>query len=223
MNRTNNCGELTKSNLGQTVKLSGWVNKIREKGFIIWVDLRDRYGITQLVFDKERSNDDIFTTASKLGREFVIEVEGSVIERKSINENIDTGEIEILVTNINILNKSLTPPFTIENESDGGEELRMKYRYLDIRREPIKENLIFRHSLSLDVRNYLSENNFVDVETPCLIKSTPEGARDFIVPSRLNPDHYYALPQSPQIFKQLLMIGCIDKYYQICLLNQPKL
>ena len=215
MNRTNNCGELTKSNLGQTVKLSGWVNKIREKGFIIWVDLRDRYGITQLVFDKERSNDEIFTTASQLGREFVIEVEGSVIERKSINENIDTGEIEILVTSIIILNKSLTPPFTIENESDGGEELRMKYRYLDIRREPIKENLIFRHSLSLEVRNYLSENNFIDVETPCLIKSTPEGARDFIVPSRLNPDHYYALPQSPQIFKQLLMIGGIDKYYQI--------
>ena len=215
MNRTNNCGELTKSNLGQTVKLSGWVNKIREKGFIIWVDLRDRYGITQLVFDKERSNDEIFTTASQLGREFVIEVEGSVIERKSINENIDTGEIEILVTSINVLNKSLTPPFTIENESDGGEELRMKYRYLDIRREPIKENLIFRHSLSLEVRNYLSENNFIDVETPCLIKSTPEGARDFIVPSRLNPDHYYALPQSPQIFKQLLMIGGIDKYYQI--------
>ena len=215
MNRTNNCGELTKSNLGQTVKLSGWVNKIREKGFIIWVDLRDRYGITQLVFDKERANDEIFTTASKLGREFVIEVEGSVIERKSINENIDTGEIEILVTSINILNKSLTPPFTIENESDGGEELRMKYRYLDIRREPIKENLIFRHSLSLEVRNYLSENNFIDVETPCLIKSTPEGARDFIVPSRLNPNHYYALPQSPQIFKQLLMIGGIDKYYQI--------
>ena len=215
MNRTNNCGELTKSNLGQTVKLSGWVNKIREKGFIIWVDLRDRYGITQLVFDKERSNDEIFTTASQLGREFVIEVEGSVIERKSINENIDTGEIEILVTSIIILNKSLTPPFTIENESDGGEELRMKYRYLDIRREPIKENLIFRHSLSLEVRNYLSENSFIDVETPCLIKSTPEGARDFIVPSRLNPDHYYALPQSPQIFKQLLMIGGIDKYYQI--------
>ena len=215
MNRTNNCGELTKSNLGEKVKLSGWVNKIREKGFIIWVDLRDRYGITQLVFDKERSNDEIFTTASQLGREFVIEVEGSVIERKSINENIDTGEIEILVTSINILNKSLTPPFTIENESDGGEELRMKYRYLDIRREPIKENLIFRHSLSLEIRNYLSENNFIDVETPCLIKSTPEGARDFIVPSRLNPNHYYALPQSPQIFKQLLMIGGIDKYYQI--------
>ena len=215
MNRTNNCGELSKANLSQTVRLSGWVNKIREKGFIIWIDLRDRYGITQLVFDKDRSSEEIFSNASKLGREFVIEIEGTVIERKSINEKIKTGEIEILVSSLNILNKSLTPPFTIENESDGGEELRMKYRYLDIRREPVKENLIFRHKLSLEVRNYLSENSFIDVETPYLIKSTPEGARDFIVPSRLNPDHYYALPQSPQIFKQLLMIGGIDKYYQI--------
>lgn len=215
MNRTNNCGELSKANLSQTVKLSGWVNKIREKGFIIWIDLRDRYGITQLVFDKDRSSEEIFSNASKLGREFVIEIEGTVIERKSINERIKTGEIEILVSSLTILNKSLTPPFTIENESDGGEELRMKYRYLDIRREPVKENLIFRHQLSLEVRNYLSENSFIDVETPYLIKSTPEGARDFIVPSRLNPDHYYALPQSPQIFKQLLMVGGIDKYYQI--------
>jgi aspartyl-tRNA synthetase len=215
MNRTNNCGELSKANLSQTVKLSGWVNKIREKGFIIWIDLRDRYGITQLVFDKDRSSEEIFSNASKLGREFVIEVEGTVIERKSINERIKTGEIEILVSSLTILNKSLTPPFTIENESDGGEELRMKYRYLDIRREPVKENLIFRHELSLEVRNYLSENSFIDIETPYLIKSTPEGARDFIVPSRLNPDHYYALPQSPQIFKQLLMVGGIDKYYQI--------
>ena len=215
MNRTNNCGELTKANLGQIVKLSGWVNKIREKGFIIWVDLRDRYGVTQLVFDKERSSKDIFSLANQLGREFVIEIQGEVIQRKSINDKISTGEIEILVSSLSILNKSLTPPFTIENESDGGEELRMKYRYLDIRREPIKENLIFRHHLSLEVRNYLSENNFIDVETPYLIKSTPEGARDFIVPSRLNPDHYYALPQSPQIFKQLLMVGGIDKYYQI--------
>ena len=215
MNRTNNCGELTKANLGQVVKLSGWVNKIREKGFIIWVDLRDRYGITQLVFDKERTSKDIFSLANQLGREFVIEIQGEVIQRKSINDKISTGEIEILVSSLSILNKSLTPPFTIENESDGGEELRMKYRYLDIRREPIKENLIFRHQLSLEVRNYLSENNFIDVETPYLIKSTPEGARDFIVPSRLNPDHYYALPQSPQIFKQLLMVGGIDKYYQI--------
>ena len=215
MNRTNNCGELSKANLSQTVKLSGWVNKIREKGFIIWIDLRDRYGITQLVFDKDRSSEEIFSNASKLGREFVIEVEGTVIERKSVNERIKTGEIEILVSSLTILNKSLTPPFTIENESDGGEELRMKYRYLDIRREPVKENLIFRHKLSLEVRNYLSENSFIDIETPYLIKSTPEGARDFIVPSRLNPDHYYALPQSPQIFKQLLMVGGIDKYYQI--------
>ena len=215
MNRTNNCGELTKSNINQNVKLSGWVNKVREKGFIIWVDLRDRYGVTQLVFDKERSSEEIFNIATELGREFVIEIEGTVIERKKINEKISTGEIEILVSSLKVLNKSLVPPFTIENESDGGEELRMKYRYLDIRREPIKENLIFRHSLSLEVRNYLSENNFIDVETPCLIKSTPEGARDFIVPSRLNPNHYYALPQSPQIFKQLLMIGGIDKYYQI--------
>jgi len=215
MNRTNNCGELSKANLNQTVKLSGWVNKIREKGFIIWIDLRDRYGITQLVFDKDRSSEEIFSNASKLGREFVIEIEGTVIERKSVNERIKTGEIEILVFSLTILNKSLTPPFTIENESDGGEELRMKYRYLDIRREPVKENLIFRHELSLEVRNYLSENSFIDIETPYLIKSTPEGARDFIVPSRLNPDHYYALPQSPQIFKQLLMVGGIDKYYQI--------
>ncbi len=215
MNRTNNCGELSKANLSQTVRLSGWVNKIREKGFIIWIDLRDRYGITQLVFDKDRSSEEIFSNASKLGREFVIEIEGTVIQRKSVNERIKTGEIEILVSSLTILNKSLTPPFTIENESDGGEELRMKYRYLDIRREPVKENLIFRHELSLEVRNYLSENSFIDIETPYLIKSTPEGARDFIVPSRLNPDHYYALPQSPQIFKQLLMVGGIDKYYQI--------
>jgi aspartyl-tRNA synthetase len=215
MNRTNNCGELSKANLSQTIKLSGWVNKIREKGFIIWIDLRDRYGITQLVFDKDRSSEEIFSDASKLGREFVIEIEGTVIERKSINERIKTGEIEILVSSLTILNKSLTPPFTIEDESDGGEELRMKYRYLDIRREPVKENLIFRHELSLEVRNYLSKNSFIDIETPYLIKSTPEGARDFIVPSRLNPGHYYALPQSPQIFKQLLMVGGIDKYYQI--------
>ena len=215
MNRTNNCGELSKANLNEDVRLSGWVNKTREKGFIIWIDLRDRYGITQLVFDKDRSSEEVFSAAKSLGREFVIEIEGKVIERKSINEKITTGEIEILVSSLKVLNKSLTPPFTIENESDGGEELRMKYRYLDIRREPVKENLIFRHHLSLEVRNYLSKNNFIDVETPYLIKSTPEGARDFIVPSRLNPDHYYALPQSPQIFKQLLMVGGIDKYYQI--------
>ena len=215
MNRTNNCGELSKANINQNVKLSGWVNRVREKGFIIWIDLRDRYGITQLVFDKDRSSEELFSAATKLGREFVIEIAGTVIQRKNINEKISTGEIEILVFSLKILNKSLVPPFTLENESDGGEELRMKYRYLDIRRQPVKENLIFRHDLSLEVRNFLSENGFIDIETPCLIKSTPEGARDFIVPSRLNPEHYYALPQSPQIFKQLLMIGGIDKYYQI--------
>ena len=215
MNRTNNCGELSKTNLNQNVKLSGWVNKVREKGFIIWVDLRDRYGITQLVFDKERSSEELFSAAAQLRREFVIEIGGTVIERKNINEKISTGEIEILVSSLKTLNKSLVPPFTLEDVSDGGEELRMKYRYLDIRRQPVKENLIFRHELSLEVRNFLSENGFIDIETPCLIKSTPEGARDFIVPSRLNPEHYYALPQSPQIFKQLLMIGGIDKYYQI--------
>ena len=196
MNRTNNCGELSKANIDHNVKLSGWVNRVREKGFIIWIDLRDRYGITQLVFDKERSSEELFDAASKIGREFVIEIEGTVIERKNINEKISTGEIEILVSNLKVLNKSLVPPFTLEDESDGGEELRMKYRYLDIRREPVKENLIFRHELSLEVRNYLSDNGFIDIETPCLIKSTPEGARDFIVPSRLNPEHYYALPLS---------------------------
>ena len=215
MNRTHNCGELSKANINQNVKLSGWVNRVREKGFIIWIDLRDRYGITQLVFDKDRSSEELFSAATKLGREFVIEIAGTVIQRKNINEKISTGEIEILVSSLRVLNTSLVPPFTLENESDGGEELRMKYRYLDIRREPVKENLIFRHDLSLEVRNFLSENGFIDIETPCLIKSTPEGARDFIVPSRLNPEHYYALPQSPQIFKQLLMIGGIDKYYQI--------
>ena len=215
MNRTHNCGELSKANINQNVNLSGWVNRIREKGFIIWIDLRDRYGITQLVFDKERSSEELFKSATKLGREFVVEIAGTVIERKNINKKISTGGIEILVSSLKILNTSLVPPFTLENESDGGEELRMKYRYLDIRRGPVKENLIFRHELSLEVRNYLSENGFIDIETPCLIKSTPEGARDFIVPSRLNPEHYYALPQSPQIFKQLLMIGGLDKYYQI--------
>ena len=215
MNRTNNCGELSKANLSENVKLSGWVNKIREKGFIIWIDLRDRYGITQLVFDKERSSEKLFSAASELGREFVIEIEGNVIERKSINEKIKTGQIEVLVSSLSVLNKSLTPPFTIENESDGGEELRMKYRYLDLRRTLIKNNLIFRHKVTMEVRNFLSKEGFIDVETPCLIKSTPEGARDFVVPSRMNPKEFYALPQSPQTFKQLLMVGGIDKYFQI--------
>ena len=165
MNRTNNCGELSKTNLNQNVKLSGWVNKVREKGFIIWVDLRDRYGITQLVFDKERSSEELFSAAAQLGREFVIEIEGTVIERKNINEKISTGEIEILVSSLKTLNKSLLPPFTLEDESGGGEELRMKYRYLDTRRQPVKENLIFRHELSLEVRNFLSENGFIQPQS----------------------------------------------------------
>ena len=215
MYRTNNCGELNSSFVDQEVKLSGWVNKIRTKGFIIWIDLRDRYGITQLVFDKERTDTSVFETANNLGREFVIEVDGKVIKRKDFNKNISTGEIEILVSNLKILNSSITPPFTLEDETDGGDELRMKFRYLDLRREPIKTNLIFRNRLSLEVRNYLSDNGFLDIETPYLIKSTPEGARDFVVPSRMHPEHYYALPQSPQIFKQLIMIGGLDKYYQI--------
>ena len=215
MYRTNNCGELNSSFVDQEVKLSGWVNKIRTKGFIIWIDLRDRYGVTQLVFDKERTDESVFEAANNLGREFVIEIDGTVIKRKDVNQNISTGEIEVLVSNLKILNTSITPPFTIENETDGGDELRMKFRYLDLRREPIKENLIFRNKLSLEVRNYLSDNGFLDIETPYLIKSTPEGARDFVVPSRMHPDQYYALPQSPQIFKQLIMIGGLDKYYQI--------
>ncbi len=215
MYRTNNCGELNSSFVDQEVKLSGWVNKIRTKGFIIWIDLRDRYGITQLVFDKERTDTSVFEAANKLGREFVIEVDGKVIKRKDFNTNISTGEIEVLVSNLEILNTSITPPFTLEDETDGGDELRMKFRYLDLRREPIKANLIFRNTLSLEVRNYLSNNGFLDIETPYLIKSTPEGARDFVVPSRMHPEHYYALPQSPQIFKQLIMIGGLDKYYQI--------
>jgi len=215
MYRTNNCGELNSSFVDQEVKLSGWVNKIRTKGFIIWIDLRDRYGITQLVFDKERTDTSVFEAANKLGREFVIEVDGKVIKRKDFNKNISTGEIEILVSNLKILNSSITPPFTLEDQTDGGDELRMKFRYLDLRREPIKTNLIFRNRLSLEVRNYLSDNGFLDIETPYLIKSTPEGARDFVVPSRMHPEHYYALPQSPQIFKQLIMIGGLDKYYQI--------
>ena len=215
MYRTHNCGELRTTNLGKEVELSGWVQKIRDKGFIMWVDLRDRYGITQLVFDQKRTNSDVIELAKTLGREFVINIRGTVIERASKNSLIDTGEIEVLVSELNVLNSSLTPPFTIENESDGGEELRMKYRYLDIRRDPVKNNLILRHKITQEVRKYLSENSFIEVETPYLIKSTPEGARDFVVPSRMNPGEFYALPQSPQTFKQLLMVAGMDKYFQI--------
>ena len=215
MYRSHNCGELTIAQLNISVKLSGWVQKIRDKGFVTWVDLRDRYGITQLVFDENRTDKNLLQITKELGREFVIQVCGKVIERSSKNPNIPTGEIEILVTELIILNSATTPPFTIEDETDGGEELRMKYRYLDIRRNPVKNNIIFRHKLTQEVRNYLSNEGFVEVETPYLIKSTPEGARDFVVPSRLNKNEFYALPQSPQTFKQLLMVGGIDKYFQI--------
>jgi aspartyl-tRNA synthetase len=215
MYRSHTCGELTKANVGDEVVLSGWVQKIRNKGFMIWVDLRDRYGLTQLIFDEERTSKEMMIQASELGREFVIQVKGKVIERESKNPQMPTGDIEILVQEFTLLNASLTPPFTIENETDGGEELRMKYRYLDIRRNPVKESLMFRHKVGMHVRNYLSAEGFIEVETPYLIKSTPEGARDFVVPSRMNEGQFYALPQSPQTFKQLLMVGGMDKYFQI--------
>ncbi|MBK1898148.1 aspartate--tRNA ligase [Chryseobacterium paridis] len=215
MFRSHTNGELSLKNLNEEVTLSGWVQTIRDKGFMIWIDLRDRYGITQLVFDQDRSSAQLMEEAKKLGREFVIQVKGKVIERVSKNPNIPTGEIEILVETLTVLNDSQLPPFTIEDETDGGEELRMKYRYLDIRRNPVKDKLIFRHKMAQKVRNYLSEEGFIEVETPVLIKSTPEGARDFVVPSRMNPGQFYALPQSPQTFKQLLMVGGMDKYFQI--------
>ncbi|MCB0456652.1 MAG: aspartate--tRNA ligase [Flavobacteriaceae bacterium] len=215
MYRSHTNGQLNSTNINQSATLSGWVQKIRNKGFMIWVDLRDRYGITQLIFDEERTPKEVMEIASKLGREFVIQVTGKVIERESKNPNIPTGDIEILVSQLTVLNAALTPPFTIEDETDGGEDVRMKYRYLDIRRKPVRENLIFRHKVAMAVRNYLSAKNFVEVETPYLIKSTPEGARDFVVPSRMNAGQFYALPQSPQTFKQLLMVGGMDKYFQI--------
>ncbi|AUC75110.1 aspartate--tRNA ligase [Olleya sp. Bg11-27] len=215
MYRSHNCGELTASHINTEVTLSGWVQKSRDKGFMIWVDLRDRYGITQLIFDEERTSKVILEQAQKLGREFVIQIKGTVIERESKNKNIPTGEIEVLVKELTILNESLLPPFTIEDKTDGGEDIRMKYRYLDIRRNPVKNNLIFRAKVTQEVRNFLSNNAFIEVETPYLIKSTPEGARDFVVPSRMNEGEFYALPQSPQTFKQLLMVGGMDKYFQI--------
>ncbi len=215
MYRSNTCGELNASHIGQEVTLSGWIQKIRDKGFVAWIDLRDRYGITQLVFDEDRTSKELLELTRTLGRETVIQIKGEVIERASKNKNIPTGEIEVLVSKLTVLNESLLPPFTIEDETDGGEDIRMKYRYLDIRRNPVKENLIFRHKVSMEVRKYLSDQGFIDVETPYLIKSTPEGARDFVVPSRMNEGQFYALPQSPQTFKQLLMVGGMDKYFQI--------
>ena len=215
MLRTTDCGALTLADQGKEVTLAGWVQKIRNKGFMLWIDLRDRYGITQVIFDEERTPKAIFDAAQDLGREYVIQIRGKVIERESKNPQLSTGEIEILATDLQLLNAAKVPPFTIEDQTDGGEELRMQYRYLDIRRTPVRENLVFRSKVTLAVRNYLSAHGFIDVETPYLIKSTPEGARDFVVPSRMNSGQFYALPQSPQTFKQLLMVGGLDKYFQI--------
>jgi len=201
--------------VGQEVTLSGWVQTVRDKGFMMWIDLRDRYGVTQLLFNEEVSTAELLSTARSVGREYVIKVRGKVIERTSKNDKIPTGEIEIQVSEMEILNASKVPPFTIEDESDGGDDLRMKYRYLDIRRNPVKDKLMFRSKLALETRKHLIGEEFVEVETPFLIKSTPEGARDFVVPSRMNPGQFYALPQSPQTFKQILMVGGMDKYFQI--------
>ena len=214
MLRTHNCGDLRHGQIGEVVTLSGWVQKTRDLGGMTFVDLRDRYGITQLAFNMD-TDTDLCQQARKLGREYVIQVRGKVIERSSKNKNIPTGDIEIEVQELNVLNSAKTPPFTIEDLTDGGDDLRMQYRYLDIRRKPVRENLVLRHRLSTETRKYLDSQDFIEVETPYLIKSTPEGARDFIVPSRMNEGQFYALPQSPQTFKQLLMVGGIDKYYQI--------
>ena len=215
MYRSHTCGQLRIEDKNQTVTLAGWVQKIRDKGFMVWVDLRDRYGVTQLIFDEERTSKEVMKQAASLGREFVIQATGKVIERESKNPNMPTGDVEILVSDLKILNAAQLPPFTIEDETDGGEDLRMKYRYLDIRRNPVREKLIFRSKVAREVRNFLSDKGFIEVETPVLIKSTPEGARDFVVPSRMNEGQFYALPQSPQTFKQLLMVGGMDKYFQI--------
>lgn len=214
MFRTHTCGQLTAAHTGQKVTLSGWVQHIRDLGQMVFIDLRDRYGITQLAFN-EKSAAGLMDAAKKLGREYVVQAEGTVVERASKNPNNPTGDVEIFVEKLTVLNTSEVPPFTIEDESDGGDDLRMRYRYLDIRRNPVKNNLLLRARISMAVREYLSKQGFIDVETPYLIKSTPEGARDFVVPSRMNPGEFYALPQSPQTFKQLLMVAGIDKYYQI--------
>jgi aspartyl-tRNA synthetase len=214
MFRTHNCGELNMSNVGEGVMLSGWVQKSRDLGGMTFVDLRDRYGITQLVFNME-IHSGLCEQARKLGREFVIRAQGKVAERSNKNPQIPTGEIEILVEKLEVLNSSITPPFTIEENTDGGDDLRMKYRYLDLRRKVVRENLQLRHRMAIEIRKYLSEEGFLEVETPVLIKSTPEGARDFVVPSRMNSGEFYALPQSPQTFKQLLMVAGFDKYFQI--------
>lgn len=214
MYRTHTCGELRIEHINQTVTLSGWVQKIRNLGGMTFVDVRDRYGLTQLAFNME-TNAELCEQARELGREFVVKVEGAVQERSSKNPKMPTGDIEIKVETFSILNKSVTPPFTIEDETDGGDELRMKYRYLDLRRNPVRKNIELRHRMAQEVRRYLDAQKFIEIETPVLIKSTPEGARDFIVPSRMNPNQFYALPQSPQVFKQLLMVAGYDRYFQI--------
>ena len=215
MLRTHNCGQLRINNTGEHVTICGWVQRIRDKGGMIWIDLRDRFGITQLKFDESKTDRDILKTARSLGREYVICAGGKVVERFSKNDKLPTGDIEIEVEQLDLLNKSKTPPFIIEDETDGGEDLRMKYRYLDLRRNPVRKNLELRHRMLQETRRYLDSQQFMEVETPYLIKSTPEGARDFVVPSRINPGQFYALPQSPQTFKQLLMVSGIDRYFQI--------
>ena len=215
MLRSHTCGELRISHVGLNVSLCGWIQKVRDKGKMIWIDLRDRYGVTQLIFEEESTSKEIYKMARECGREFVLQASGVVSERSAKNKNIETGDVEIVVESMQYLNKSKVPPFIIEDKTDGGEELRMKYRYLDLRRIPLQKNLKLRHSLMRETRNYLDKKDFVEIETPVLIKSTPEGARDFIVPSRMNQGEFYALPQSPQTFKQLLMISGFDKYYQL--------
>lgn len=214
MYRTHTCGELRNTNLSQQVTLSGWVQKVRNLGAMTFIDIRDRYGITQLVVD-EHSPAELKETADKLGREFVIQATGKVVERASKNTKIPTGEVEVVLDSLKVLNAAQTPPFTIEDNSDGGDDLRMRYRFLDLRRNPLKNAMILRHKIAQTTRNYLDEKNFLEIETPYLIKSTPEGARDFVVPSRMNPGQFYALPQSPQTFKQLLMVSGYDRYFQI--------
>ncbi|MBQ5506944.1 MAG: aspartate--tRNA ligase, partial [Prevotella sp.] len=214
MYRTNTCGELRLSDAGKQVTLAGWVQRTRKMGGMTFVDLRDRYGLTQLVFN-EADNEELCTRANKLGREFCIQIKGIVSERESKNAKIPTGDIEILVKELNILSESVTPPFTIEDDTDGGDDIRMKYRYLDLRRPVVRKNLELRHRMTTMIRNFLDAQNFIEVETPILIGSTPEGARDFVVPSRMNPGQFYALPQSPQTLKQLLMVSGFDRYFQI--------
>ena len=214
MYRDKTCGELRIEDCGKEVTLSGWVQRTRKMGGMTFVDIRDRYGITQVVFNNE-VNEELCESANKLGREFVIQVKGTVAERSSKNNNIPTGEIEIIASALTILNKSDVPPFTIEDNTDGGDDLRMKYRYLDLRRPAVRSNIELRHKMAFEIRRYLDSENFLEIETPILVKSTPEGARDFIVPSRMNPGEFYALPQSPQLFKQLLMVSGFDRYFQI--------